>query len=199
MLLTTKFAKLLAADSIVDNFWPDSYQTKHKVHGLWWVLPLNSSFSLKVPVLSQSQVSPHQVTLTLLSVVVQESLWKKAAAGQICRCVALQKQQHEFLASQLCKRQQKVAKVLANLVNGFWHSVEVLLIKQKVGISNLVKTQTQASNSSSKDFDGAVPMDVDFPGMEVIILGLHRWQKCSVRSLWNAPVFFTIHLSVQLS
>jgi len=32
-----------------------------------------------------------------------------------------------------------------------------------------VKTQTQASNSSSKDFDGAVPMDVDFPGMEVII------------------------------
>ncbi|CAK9197211.1 unnamed protein product [Sphagnum troendelagicum] len=61
---------------------------------------------------------------------VQESLWKKAAAGQICRCVALQKQ-HEFLASQLCKRQQKVAKVLANLVNGFWHSVEVNKQKSK--------------------------------------------------------------------
>ncbi|CAK9860873.1 unnamed protein product [Sphagnum jensenii] len=69
---------------------------------------------------------------------VQESLWKKAAAGQI---------------------------------------FEVLLIKQKVGISNLVKTQTQASNSSSKDFDGAVPMDVDFPGMEIADIGSDKVNK----------------------
>ncbi|CAK9257362.1 unnamed protein product [Sphagnum jensenii] len=55
---------------------------------------------------------------------MQESLWKRAAAAQVCRCVALIRRQDDFLASELSTRQRKVAKVLADAVSGFWHSIE---------------------------------------------------------------------------
>jgi hypothetical protein len=104
-------------------------------------------------------------------------LWKRAAAAQVCRCVALQRRQDDFLASELSTRQRKVAKVLANAVSGFWHSIEVLLIKEKTGSSVLEKTQTQGGDSN-KDVSEAVPMDVDVPGVvEVSMLGLETYQK----------------------
>ncbi len=104
-------------------------------------------------------------------------MWKRAAAAQVCRCVALLRRQDDFLASELSIRQRKVAKVLANAVSGFWHSIEVLLIKEKTGSSVLEKTQTQGGDSN-KDVSEAVPMDVDVPGVvEVSMLGLETYQK----------------------
>ncbi|KAH9566418.1 hypothetical protein CY35_04G129200 [Sphagnum magellanicum] len=97
---------------------------------------------------------------------MQESLWKRAAAAQTCRCIALQRRQDEFLASELSTRQQKVAKVLANAVNSFWRAVEGSLIKEKAGTSLIEKTQTQPGNNSNKDVNEAVPMDVDSLGMD---------------------------------
>jgi hypothetical protein len=91
-------------------------------------------------------------------------LWKRAAAAQVCRCVALLRRQDDFLASELSTRQRKVAKVLADAVSGFWHSIEVLLIKEKAGTSVLEKTQMQGGDSN-KDVSEAVPMDVDVPGV----------------------------------
>ncbi len=102
---------------------------------------------------------------------------KKVAAAQVYRCVVLLRRQDDFLASELSTRHWKVAKVLANAVSGFWHSIEVLLIKEKAGSSVLEKTQMQGGYSN-KDVSEAVPMDVDVPGVEeVSMLGLETYQK----------------------
>ncbi|CAM6046028.1 unnamed protein product [Sphagnum compactum] len=99
---------------------------------------------------------------------MQESLWKRAAAAQTCRCIALQRRQDDFLASELSTRQQKVAKVLANAVNSFWRAVEGSLIKEKAGTSLIEKTPTQPGNNSNKDVNEAVPMDVDSLGVDEV-------------------------------
>jgi hypothetical protein len=112
---------------------------------------------------------------------MQESLWKRAAAAQTCRCIALQRRRDEFLASELSTRQQKVAKVLANAVNSFWRAVEGSLIKEKAGTSLIEKTQTQPGNNSNKDVNEAVPMDVDSLGVDkVSIVCLQTRQKDSL-------------------
>ncbi len=108
-------------------------------------------------------------------------MWKRAAAAQTCRCIALQRRRDEFLASELSTRQQKVAKVLANAVNSFWRAVEGSLIKEKAGTSLIEKTQTQPGNNSNKDVNEAVPMDVDSLGVDkVSIVCLQTRQKDSL-------------------
>jgi hypothetical protein len=98
-------------------------------------------------------------------------LWKRAAAVQICRRVALQRREEDFLASELSTRQQKVAKVLANAVEYFWHSAKECFSKEKAVTSVLGKTQVSqvGSNNSNEDMDEAVPMDVDVPGVGEVI------------------------------
>lgn len=104
------------------------------------------------------------MSVTCWCLFVQERLWKRAQAAHICRTIAEEKGLDEFRASELCRRQQKLASFCASAVMDFWRIAEAAIMKDKT----LNKSWTQERVKVDKHDTGAVPMDVDNPVTEEV-------------------------------
>lgn len=97
----------------------------------------------------------------------QESLWKRNQSARICRSVALKVNRDEFLASELKRRQSKVASFLARAVNEFWRTAEKMAIKDNARSLPNGKLFTEGTLCDKNDSE-AVPMDVDILVMKEV-------------------------------
>lgn len=124
---------------------------------------------------------------------LQERLWKRAHAAHICRTIAIKKRQDEFLASELSRRQCKIASFLACAVNGFWRTAAVIVSKEKAGVVLTNNLWQQEEPVVDKVESEAVPMDVDIPAVKEVLLFTQNNVKDHLYVGSRSIIFYCLH------